>query len=220
MVLSGIIAEYEEIHQALNEFSIIRKKHNLSKELKWTKISNNKLDAYMEIVDKFFELNQRDILHFHSIIIDTYKLDHCKYNNGNSEIGFSKFIYQLLMKFGRLYSPKGNLYTYLDKRNTRQSLDELRNILNNGIAKRHKINSSPYKRLVFRCSKKTELLQINDIILGAISSRKNKHHLAANASPAKNSLSEKVLNMAGISDHIPDTPYGKKRFTTWNMTMK
>src|SRR5262249_33154367 len=70
-------------------------------EAKWTRVSMNKLVAYKRIVDVLFK--NIEAIHFHSLVVDTTLLDHRRFNEGNQEIGFNKEIYQLAMKFARLY---------------------------------------------------------------------------------------------------------------------
>ncbi len=70
-------------------------------EVKWTKVSKGKLSAYKRIVDVLFK--NAGAIHFHSLIVDTNLVDDKRFNAGSREIGFNKEIYQLAMKFARLY---------------------------------------------------------------------------------------------------------------------
>jgi hypothetical protein len=100
-------------------------------EAKWTRVSMSKLAAYKRIVDVLFK--NIEAIHFHSLVVDTTLLDHRRFNEGNREIGFNKEIYQLAMKFARLYP---HLYhVYPDYRETTQKPEDLRTILNRGCAK-------------------------------------------------------------------------------------
>jgi len=221
LVLGGIIVTIDEIPEVLQAISDVRERFNLRREMKWTKVSNGYLPAYRAFTDVFFELHARDILHFHSVIIDTHKLNHPKFNSGDAEIGFSKFIYQLLVnKFGRLYAKYTPYHVYLDKRETTHSLDELRSVLNNGIASRYNISGRPYRRVQFRDSKQSELLQLNDILIGAIGARKNGHHLKQNASAAKIALADHIAASAKIQHLGNTTPFSKKTFTIWNLRLQ
>lgn len=219
MVLSGVAVESTDLHRVIGDIKSVRAKHNIYGEFKWAKVSKSKRSAYIDLVDKFFHLSAVDLIHFHSVTIDTERLDHAKYNLGDSEIGFNKFIYQLLMKFGRKY--RGNdINCYLHRRTTNQSLDELRAMLNNGIAKRFGVMSQPYKRVHFLGSKGCDLLQLNDVLLGAVASRTNNHHMRPDASPTKSELSEHILRCANVRNPLADTPLSNSRFTIWNMVLK
>jgi hypothetical protein len=130
-------------------------------ELKWTKVSRSKLAAYRRTVDVFFDMAAPQ---FHSVVVDTTKLDHNRYNQGSREIGFNKEVYQLLLKCGRLYG--GNFHVYLDRRSTGAPTEELRLILNRGIRKRGDRRDWPYRRLHFRDSHEVEALQLADLLVG------------------------------------------------------
>ena len=100
-----------------------------AKEAKWTKVSRSKIDAYKRIVDVLFDNPQ--IVHFRSLFVDTHQLDHQRFNQGSSEIGFNKEIYQLSIKFSRLFADR-LFHVYPDRRETNQNPEDLRLILNRG----------------------------------------------------------------------------------------
>jgi hypothetical protein len=181
-------------------------------EMKWTKASRFKLDAYKRVVDSFFDMPESTI-DFHSIVIDTSKQKHAIFNQGDRDIGFNKEIYQLAMKCGRLY--RNIFHVYPDYRTTNQKPEELRLILNRGMQKKSDKRDWPYRRLQFRDSKKTELLQLADICAGAIAYRLNGHHLANNASPAKLALCSHILQRAGIKD-VTRSTLTRGKFTIWH----
>jgi hypothetical protein len=67
--------------------------------------------------------------------VDTTQQDHKRYNDGDSETGFNKEIYQLANKIGQLYS-RGYFHIYPDYRDTKNTPEELRLILCRAAAKR------------------------------------------------------------------------------------
>ncbi len=213
MLLGGVCISPEDIPTVEARIQQVRDDYNMLAEFKWAKVSNAKLPAYTDLADVFFDSADENLIHFHSVLVDSTRLNHSKYNAGDSEIGFNKMIYQLLIKFGRIYHAYQTYHCFLDNRTTSHSLDELKDILNNGISKRWGINTNPYRRVVFRDSKRSDLLQLNDIVLGGLAARANGHHLRIGASPAKQQLSEYVLNRANITDPTRSTPYGRYKFT-------
>lgn len=188
-------------------------------EMGWKKVSRAKLAAYGRVVDTFFDNHSRiSPLDFHCLVIDTHKLNHHKFNQGSGEIGFNKEVYQLLLKFGRVY--RGALFhVYPDKRETRSTPEELRVILNRGLAKSGDSRKWPYRRVQFRDSSGTLALQLLDVLLGAVAFRLNRHHLADNASPSKCELSDYVLGRAGVSNVETDTAL-RGRFTIWHRKLR
>lgn len=187
-----------------------------AKEAKWVKVSRAKLQAYKRFVDVLFD--HADLAHFHCLVVDTSRQDHRAYNQGSHEIGFNKEIYQLAMKFARLY---GNrlFHVYPDHRDAVQPAEELRRILNNGCRKSGDKRDYPFRRCQFRNSTNTLPLQLVDVLIGAIAWNLNGHANRANASPAKEELSAYILKRAGIRDAKRDTARSGK-FTIWHRQLR
>jgi hypothetical protein len=171
-------------------------------EAKWTRVSKKKLAAYKRIVDVL--VKNSHLMHFHSLVVDTTLVDHQRFNAGSREIGFNKEIYQLAMKFSRLYS-KDSYHLYPDYRDTTQKPEDLRVILNCGCRKNGDPRDWPFRRCQFSVSKKTPLLQLVDILVGTIAYRLNGHDKEPNAALAKNELSSYVLAIAVLLD-VKDIP--------------
>jgi len=186
-------------------------------EMKWTKVSAAKLETYRAVADAFFASSDRDVAHFHALIIDTSRLNHGRFNEGDREIGFSKMVFQLLYKHARLYPER--LYAYLDSRTTRQSLESVRFMLNRRCATKLGRQEFPFRRVVFRDSKESDMLQLNDILLGAVAWVKNGHGQRPDASVAKNDLAAHVMARAGLRSLDADTPRNRTRFTVWNFRL-
>ncbi|SRR6266508_779293 len=186
-------------------------------EAKWTKVSKGKLVAYKRIVDALFK--NGDLVHFHSLVVDTTLLDHERFNAGSREIGFNKEIYQLAMKFCRLYSSGELFHVYPDRRETTQKPEDLRLILNRGCRKNGDRRDWPFRRCQFRDSKNTLPLQLADILVGGIAYRLNGHDKKPGASPAKCELSSYILDCAKIKDPFKDTARAAD-FTIWHRRLR
>lgn len=218
LMIGGIIVESKDMEVLNNTILELKTQKGCVDELKWVKTNDYRYKSYCQIVDKFFELNNSALFCFHSLTIDQHKVNHSKYNDGSPEIGFSKFIYQLLVnKFGRIYGGNGIFRVHLDERTTTSSLDLFKDILNNGIAKRYGLIHRPFRRVQFRKSKKTPILQFNDIVLGAIAIRRNEHQLIPGYRKSKIDLSQRVLEHAEIKDITNDTPIQQRKFSIWNL---
>lgn len=220
MLLSGIAIAERHLESVRNMLRDVQVTHRTLGTMKWGKVSQSKLQVYREYCDVFFRECARDIMHFHSLTVNTTMLDHRRFNSGSPEIGFSKFIYQLIVKIGRLYGRDYVVHCYLDRRKTRQSLNELQEIVNNGLAKNWGLHSRPVRRIVFRETEDEPILQLNDVLLGALAARCNGHHLAEGASTAKSDLSGHILRSATIQNPLIDTPRDTRRFTTWMFALR
>ncbi len=188
-------------------------------EMKWEKVSRSKLSAYMRVVDAFFD-GHPDChpLDLHTVVIHMPEVRDGIYNAGSRDVGFNKDVYQLCMKFGRLYRDR-LFHVYPDHRETKSSLEDLRLILNRGMRKRGDPREWPFRRIHFQDSKRIYALQIVDVLIGALAYRLNRHHLKDGASPIKVQLSQHILDRANIRDVYRDTPVGGK-FTIWHRRLR
>jgi hypothetical protein len=224
MAIGGIIIPVDSIENFSNTIKKFREEQNMYAELKWTKVSSQKINEYKRFIDYFFALNNTDILRFHCIIIDNHQLNHRKFNKGDREIGFYKFYYQLLLHcFGKRYYSTGNNNRFivnLDYRNSSYSLNTLKVILNRGLKKRYNIDTSPFVSIIPRDSKKSDIIQVADIILGAIGFQKNGYDLLSGSKTSKKELCEYIAQKAGLRVLGGDTPFYNQRFTIWNFQLK
>lgn len=217
LVLGAVIIDQADVAEFLGALWSARLPELPQGEMKWTKVSRAKLPAYKRLVDLFFRPRYHFGPHFHALVVDATKVNHRVYNKGSREIGFNKEVYQLAMKCGRLYT--GLFHVYPDKRETNQRPEDLRLMLNRGIRAKGDTRDWPFRRVQFRDSKKTELLQLADIFAGAIAYRLNRHHEEFSASDAKVALSEHVLKAAGIVDVSRDT-HMRGKFTVWHRVLR
>ncbi len=73
MLFGGIWCPADERVRLSSELRDIKNRHKASGELKWTKVSNARLDFYLELVDWFIA---EAPLHFRALIVsDKSKLD-------------------------------------------------------------------------------------------------------------------------------------------------
>lgn len=187
-------------------------------EMKWGKVSSAKLGAYGRTVRAFFDDPALRYAQFHCLFLDTHAQNHREHNQGSREIGFNKEIYQLASKFARLY-PDRLFHLYPDYRDTDQRPEELRLILNRGRKKKGDRRDWPFRRCHFRDSKATPLLQLVDLLMGAVAWNLNGHCDAPNASEAKTRLARYILGRAGVTDCRRGTAMSGK-FTIWERQLK
>ncbi len=198
-----------------------RDKFNMNAELKWQRVSNQKQGEYEALIDYFFAMNNANYMHFNNLVFDSHQWNHTKYNNGERDVGLSKLYYQLLLhKFVKLYGAKGSLYVRLDHRNSQTPLEDIRRMLNRTAARDHNITTNPVKQLVSEDSKKCDLLQLNDLILGAVCAARNGRHLLAEGRQSKRELAHKILDKSGLTTFDVDSPHNVTRFTVWNMRFR
>jgi hypothetical protein len=217
LVIGGVITATADVTDLNNRIQAGRLPELPRGTMKWGKISKFKLAAYKRVVDLFFERQPGLTLDFHCLVVDTTRLDHKRFNEGSREVGFNKEIFQIAAKFGRLY--RCLFHIYLDRRTTNQLPEKLRTMLNFDARKKGDKRDWPFRRLQFRDPENTLLLQLADILIGAVAFTLNGHHLLPGASPAKRELAAYILMTAGITDVHRDTKVSGK-FTIWHRKLQ
>lgn len=187
-------------------------------ELKWTKVSNQKSEEYKALVELFFALNNSNALHFHAIAFDSHQVDFKRIGGGrDNDKVLSRLYYQLLVhKFAKLYPNDIGMCVCLDHRNSSTPLEDLRRMINATLARDHDIAHNPVKQLISQDSCDDDLLQLNDVILGAVCAARNGKHLLVETRAAKRELASMVLEKSGLKSFENNSPRGVERFTMWN----
>jgi hypothetical protein len=178
------------IRMALRSF---RSSHLMGRELKWAKVSNAKLNSYKELVSL---ASRNAYLRFRCIVVDTHRVDVAKYSNSDPELSFFKFYYLLL---SRNMSPNETCFITTDQLLTRKSdrLVDLQNSCNNWFLKANPgLSSPPISNLQPVDSKKEDLVQLTDVLLGAVASTFNQNV----TSTAKLALANHLCQCYGVAD--------------------
>lgn len=216
-VVGGVCLAKEGANVAYDSIEEYRNKYNMHSELKWSKISNQKQEEYEALVNLFFALNNTNRIQFHAIIFDNHTWNHKEFNNGDRDVGLSKLYYQLIYHlFVKRCYKHGKMSVCLDRRNSSTSLHDLRRMVNSQARRDLGISHDPLSVLVSKDSKKDDLLQMNDVILGAVCAARNGRHLLTGGKTSKREIAEKVLTQSGLSDFSINSQPKVHRFTVWN----
>lgn len=161
----------------------IKVKHGLSAgfEAKWNKISKGKEDFYLELINYFFD---DDDLHFRAIVIpDKQALNHDAFNQDHDTF-YYKMYFDLLKV---ILSPNCCYNIYIDIKDTRsqEKVTKLHEVLRNN---QYDYQNQIIKKIQQVNSKEVELLQITDMITGAISYL----HRGLSGNEAKLKIIEKI----------------------------
>ena len=167
----------------------IKIKHGLSPrcEIKWTSVSPSMLPFYIELIDTFYE---EKYLSFRAVVIrDKSLLNHQKFNNGNHDLWYYKVYYVLLspqIRDGERYS------IFVDIKDTRGGprLNILKDVLCNA---KHDFNQDMLKNINQIRSYESELLQLTDLLIGAIGYYYNGRYGEIGSSAAKNAVVNKLF---------------------------
>ena len=142
----------------------LREKYNIYSEIRWNKVSRNKIEFYKELIDIFFSF--RDNLRFRCIAVEAEKMEIEHFHDNDAELGFYKFYYQLLSHWILDYNDY-KIFTDLKTNREKNRLHILDNILNNTHLYSYisSIQALPSRQVV--------LLQLTDLLLGLAGARLN-----------------------------------------------
>lgn len=141
------------------KFRGLRESVGLKGEVKWSKVSARKLEAYQKLVAFFFQ--QQD-LRFRVIVVDQSKVDLRRFHGGDRELGFYKFYFEMLEK----WIEAGNRYLVLLDFKRNKGADRygtLRRVLENKAKGMAWIDD-----LTVIDSYESPLAQLNDLLTGAV----------------------------------------------------
>lgn len=219
VVYGGIITSGRNVEWFDALMQAWRVEHNMLKELKWTRVTNQKYAEYQSLVDLFFEHADLNRLHFKSVIFDMHQVDYSTYHEGDEELGFYKLYYQFLLhKFGR-YAKSDNhaLHIFIDERSTRRKfpLRTLHGALNAGIKNKYGRTADVVRQLEPRKSKEHNLMQVADVLMGAIGWHANDLGDRPEAREAKINLASYIAKKAKLASLKHGTPWGQENFEIW-----
>ncbi len=217
MVVGATVVKGIYLHRLYRDIFEFRKSHSMFSELKWSKVSNQKVAEYKALVDLYFDFVERGAVSFHATTFDNHMWDHKRFNENDPDIGISKLYYQMLLhQVISWYGDLASLYICLDRRNSTTPLEKLHRILNAGAGQSYNLTFGPVRVLTAKDSKKDDLLQINDVILGAVAALKNDRHKEPGARLAKTELAQYVFLKSGLRSYHIDSPPQKRDFQIWN----
>ncbi len=164
MVLGAVWCPLEKVRDISVKIREIKKAHGFppSFEIKWTKVSPSKQDFYLELMDYFFD---NDDLHFRALIVDDKtKLQHDRYGHDH-DTWYYKMYFDMLKV---ILSPSDRYRIYLDIKDTRSAdkIAKLHDVLCNNM---YDFQRQIIERVQTIRSHESELLQLADMLIGAIS---------------------------------------------------
>ena len=162
MVIGSLWLEREKRDRLKTSIKELKVKHNFGVEIKWTKISYKMLDFYKELIDLFTDY--QDFHFFKAIVVDTSKINF-EYHQNNSDIGFYKFYYQVLVHKMNTTTKHHEYYIYVDDKTNKvyKPLPLLKKILSNATY------TGEIKLIEPRNSFENLFIQYVDVLIGLVS---------------------------------------------------
>lgn len=213
MILGGIICEKDDRKIIKKDLISIKLENQIKEntEIKWNKVSPSKLKYYKELVDYFFN---SDLLRFRAMIIDKNQIDHERFNQTHDD-WYYKMYYELLKN---LAEPKADNYIYLDIKDTKSArkVEVLRNYLNTRMKE---FEYEPIKRIQSINSQESAILQLADLLIGAIGYKNREMFERENSSNAKTELMKYIADKSGYS-LLNSTLLSEKKFNLFHIDLQ
>lgn len=201
-------------------FEKLKKKHNLVGEVKWNKAKKGNYEKYRDVVDLVFAMAGDGHLQFHCILVDFQRFDHDLRDDGGKGESLKRMYYQLIEhRLCKTHTDGQLLYALVDKANELDGLDELKAGLNNVCKNKYGHNGEQLRAIEFRDSASEPLLQLNDIVLGAVCYQRNRRNEEAGVGQFKSNLAGYVLGRFGYLNFDGNTPKGHP-MSVWNFDSK
>jgi len=184
-VLGGLWIEADSRTRLKDAIRDLRARHNLLGEFKWIRVSPSRQAFYSELIDLFFSTARA---RFRTLILPADELDAVKFHSGDAELMFYKFYYLLLHQW------------ILDSNTYRVFVDTKTNRVGGRLKKLHEVLTSANQLSIIEQvqalpSKEVDLLQLADVLIGAVSYRLHDRR----SSSAKMAIVERVEGYIGHS---------------------
>jgi hypothetical protein len=241
LLLGGLWVRAKDAAQLEQEINRLRHKYGYTNnegkfidflgELKWTKVSTKYLPIYKELVDLFFQLIEQGKIRFCAMLVDTHDPAVQEYDNIKKD-GYFKLLYQLYLHNCRV----PGIYNIFPDRITNPThtvnLVTLQISLERALVKKFAELVNPGDRperfvqaITPVDSKKVQMMQMVDVIIGAIGYFQNRHFKKEGAKKAKVELMKYIFDKLFYSGRIKIA--GKKfvvarstRFNIWRFHPK
>ncbi len=165
MVFGGLFIDRKYVKEIREGIKQILREHDFHAEIKWVKTDKLREEVYKSIIDYVLDLPAYKAA-YTCIVVDKTRVDFAKYHDGDAELAFYKFVYQLLkqriqdnFKYYLIFDFKPN--------KTRDRLKVLKGFLDSTIYVDHH-NTAVIKHMQGYDSKENVLLQVADLFTGAV----------------------------------------------------
>jgi hypothetical protein len=179
MVIGGVFCRIEAANKIAAEIKRLRMRHPHPEDsIQWKNIRKHKTKLYAELIDLALSHVDDKNLDFGCAVFQRSNIDHDQYSKGDSEAGFSKFLYQMNLSFARRYAHQSSIQIYHGQRDSEHPLTNLTNALNAECL--NLFGSSPanpschFKPAKYADVARCELLQIADLFIGAVAHLRNR----------------------------------------------
>lgn len=201
MLIGFVSSAYNQVKLHNDNIRKIKTKFSLNTEIKWSSLSKSSYPLYGALIDYFFATD----LQYRAIVIDKSQIDHEKFNQDHNDFYYEMYYELLKEKISRDYSYN----IYLDIKDTRSAKKV------NGLKDYLNLNYVSVRNLQSMRSHESELLQLTDLITGALS-----YHLRGlDKVIAKNKIIDKIQSHSQLP-LSKSTPADSHKFNLFFIDLK
>ncbi|MGM9969832.1 MAG: DUF3800 domain-containing protein [Anaeroplasma sp.] len=191
MGIGGVWCPKDKTKEISNRIRELKLRHDISttSEIKWTKVTPAKVNFYIDLINFFFDYQD---LHFRMIIVDKTQLDHKRFNQTHDQFYYKMYFDMLSFVFER--DNKYNVYVDIKDTKSYQKCLNLEDVCCNS---RWDFAHQMIQKVRPIRSDESQIMQLADILIGAVMFRNRtfpKEHIR---STAKNSIVNKIKERSG-----------------------
>ena len=201
MVIGSVWLKAEDRADFKKTIRELSDKHRVGGEFKWQKISKSREGFYRDLVGWFFGVGDR--LRYRCIAVDREKVDLLRYHENDQELGFYKFYYQMLHHWILDFNEYA-VFCDFKRNRVRSRLHTLQRCLG------YSNLSSQITNVQALPSHESVLIQLADVITGAVSARLN--NTARPGSSKEEVITELERNLGHKIQH---TVRGERKFNVF-----
>jgi len=223
----GFVNEFEGYCE--NTLRLARSMGHMKWESVPTKPAGKYYEAYKKLVDLYFTYNSEKIISFRAIVVDKglYDFKHPVFHSGDYEAGFYNLYCQLVLNWIQADS---TYHVRAASRTIKKSfphdseefrLHLLRNKINDKFEQRvyrhfrPSLVELPIASVESRPAKSRRLIQLADILMGAVGSHWNNEHTQTNASKGRLFLANHIAKRLGRDSLKFETGWEDKVFNVF-----
>ena len=194
MVLGAVWCPFAKVKEVVGRIKETKEKYNVAPkmEIKWTKVSPVKYDLYKNIIDYFFD---DDDLHFRCLVIpDKSILDHKSYAQTHDDWYYKMYFDMLKV----IFTPDDNYNIYIDVKDTysHRKAQDLHNVCCNNA---YDFSSKIIRKIQPIRSHESQILQLADILIGAVAYHNRIFPDSFAKSQAKLDLIQRIIKRSNYS---------------------
>lgn len=215
MVAGGLAVASARVAEIEDYVASLRAAANVS-EFHWSEYrGGERREAYQSLVNYAFTLVREKKAELHVIIAQFGGYNHKQVPGDDRDTSVNRMYWLLgLHRLAYLYGRTRVIHMRLDKGNDSKDICNMRNELCAASFNEYDTRPNCIRSITPTCSTKSGLIQIANVLMGAIAARRNG--ITHSVKNEKGPLADLVLSMSGLPSWNVSTPRAARGVTVWN----